>query len=47
VALYALRVFENRVLKRIFGFQKEEVTRGSIKLKYLELHMLQWSLNIA
>jgi len=41
VALYGLRVFENRVPNRIFGIQKEEVTGGSMKLQNVDLHKLQ------
>jgi hypothetical protein len=35
---YKLRVFENRVLRRIFGPKIQEVTRGWIKLHNEELH---------
>jgi hypothetical protein len=32
------KVFENRVLKRIFGPKKEEVTGGWRRLHYEEVH---------
>jgi hypothetical protein len=35
-----LRVFENRVLRRIFGPKRDEVTGGWRKLHYEELHGL-------
>jgi hypothetical protein len=35
-----LRVFENRVLRRIFGPKRDEVTRGWKKLLNEELHNL-------
>jgi hypothetical protein len=35
--LHRLRVFENRVLRRIFGPKKDEVTGGSEKLHKEEL----------
>jgi hypothetical protein len=37
---YRLRVFENRVLRRIFGQKREEVTRDWRKLHNEELHNL-------
>jgi hypothetical protein len=37
---YRLRVFENRLLRRIFGPKKAEVTGGSRKLHNEELHDL-------
>jgi hypothetical protein len=37
---YRLRVFENRVLRRIFGPKRDEVTRGWRKLHNEELHDL-------
>jgi hypothetical protein len=37
---YRLRVFENRVLKGIFGPKKDEVTEGWRKLHNEELHNL-------
>jgi hypothetical protein len=37
---YRLRVFENRVLKRIFRPKTDEVTGGWIKLHNEELHNL-------
>jgi hypothetical protein len=43
---YRLRVFENRVLRRIFGPMKEEVTGGWRKLHNEELHNLYTSQNI-
>jgi hypothetical protein len=39
-------VFENRVLRRIFGPKKNEVIRGWRKLRYEELHNLYGSSNI-
>jgi hypothetical protein len=41
-----LRVFENRVLRRIFGPQRDEVTREWRKLHNEELHILYSSPNI-
>jgi hypothetical protein len=38
-------VFENEVLKRIFGPKRDEVTGGWRKLRNEELHNLQSSLN--
>jgi hypothetical protein len=35
---HRLRVFENRVLRRIFGPKRNEVMRGWRKLHYEELH---------
>jgi hypothetical protein len=37
---HRLRVFENRVLRRIFGPKREEVTGGLRKLHNEELHNL-------
>jgi hypothetical protein len=37
---YKLRVFENRVLRRIFGPKRDEVTGGWRKLHNEELHNL-------
>jgi hypothetical protein len=37
---YRRRVFENRVLKRIFGPRRDEVTGGWRKLHNEELHNL-------
>ena len=42
----SLRVFENRVLRRIFGLKRVEVTRERIKLHNEELNDLYSSLNI-
>jgi hypothetical protein len=39
-------VFENRVLRRIFGPKRDEVTRGWRKLHNEELHNLYSSPNI-
>jgi hypothetical protein len=39
-------VFENRVLRRIFGPKRDEVTRGWRKLHYEELHSLHSSPSI-
>jgi uncharacterized membrane protein len=41
-----LRIFENRVLRRIFGPKKDEVTREWSKLHNEELNDLHSSLNI-
>jgi hypothetical protein len=41
-----LRVFENRVLRRIFGPKRDEVTGGWIKLQNEELHGLYSSHSI-
>jgi hypothetical protein len=35
---HRLRVFEDRVLRRIFGSKRDEVTRGWRKLRSEELH---------
>jgi hypothetical protein len=43
---HRLRVFENRVLRRIFGPKKDEVTREWRKLHSEELHNLYSSPNI-
>jgi hypothetical protein len=43
---HRLRVFENRVLRRIFGPGREEVAGGWRKLHNEELHNLYSSLNI-
>jgi hypothetical protein len=43
---HRLRVFENRVLKRIFGPKRHEVTRGWRKLHNEELHNLYISPSI-
>jgi hypothetical protein len=40
---YRLRVFENRVLRRIFGPKRDEVTSGWRKLHNEELHGLYCS----
>jgi hypothetical protein len=37
---HRLRVFENRVLRRIFGAKRDEVTGGWRKLHNEELHNL-------
>ena len=42
-----LRVFENRVLRRIFGFKRDEVTGEWRKLHNEELNNLYSSPNIA
>jgi hypothetical protein len=41
-----LRVSENRVLRRIFGLEKDELTGERIKLHNEELNDLYCSLNI-
>jgi hypothetical protein len=43
---HRLRVFENRVLKRIFGPKRDEVIGGWIKLHNEELHSLYCSPSI-
>jgi hypothetical protein len=43
---HRLRVFENRVLRRIFGPKRDDVTRDWRKLHNEELHNLYSSLNI-
>jgi hypothetical protein len=43
---HRLRVFESRVLRRIFGPKKHEVTGGWIKLHNEELHNLYSSPSI-
>jgi hypothetical protein len=43
---HRLRVFENRVLRRIFGPKREEVTRDWKKLHSRELHNLYSSPDI-
>jgi hypothetical protein len=40
-----LRLFENRVLRRIFGPKREEVSGGWGKLHNVELHDLYASTN--
>jgi hypothetical protein len=39
-------VFENRVLRRIFGLERDEVTGGGRKLQNEELHNLYSSPSI-
>jgi hypothetical protein len=41
-----LRVFENRVLRRIFGPERDDVTEGWRKLHNEEIHNLYSSPNI-
>jgi hypothetical protein len=43
---HRLRVFENRVLRGIFGQKRDEVTGGLIKLHNEEIHNLYCSLSI-
>jgi hypothetical protein len=43
---HRLRVFENRVLRKIFGPERDEVTREWRKLHSEELYGLYYSLNI-
>jgi hypothetical protein len=44
--VYRLRVFENRVLRRIFGPKRDEVTGERRKLHNEDLHILYSSPNI-
>jgi hypothetical protein len=39
---HRLRVFENRVLRRIFGPRRDEVTEGWRKIHNEELHNLHY-----
>jgi hypothetical protein len=41
-----VRVFENRMLRRIFGPERDEVTGNWRKLQNEELHNLQSSSNL-
>jgi hypothetical protein len=43
---YRLRVFKNRVLRKIFGLKRDEVTRDWRKLHNEELHSLYTSPSI-
>jgi hypothetical protein len=43
---HRLRVFENRMLRRVFGPKRDEVTGGCRKLHIEELHSLYSSPNI-
>jgi hypothetical protein len=43
---HGLRVFENRVLRRIFGPKRDEVTGGWRKLRNEEIHNLSSSPSI-
>jgi hypothetical protein len=43
---HRLRVFENRLLRRIFGLKRDEVTGGWTKLHNEELHNLYSSPSI-
>jgi hypothetical protein len=43
---HRMRVFENRVLRRIIGLDRDEVTEGWRKLHNEELHNLYFSLCI-
>jgi hypothetical protein len=43
---HRLRVFENRVLRRIFGIKRDEVTGGWRKLHYEEIHNLYSQPNV-
>jgi hypothetical protein len=45
-SLFRLRVFENRVLRRIFGLKRDEVTGEWRKLHTQELHDLYSSPSI-
>jgi hypothetical protein len=44
--LHRLKLFANRMLRRIFGPKRDEVTGGWRKLHNEELHNLYSSLNI-
>jgi hypothetical protein len=54
---HRLRVFENRVLRRIFGPQRDEVTRGWRKLhnlysspsviRMVKLRRMRWAWHVA
>jgi hypothetical protein len=44
--MHRLRVFENRVLKRICGSKTNDVTEGWRKLRNVELHNLHSSTSI-
>jgi hypothetical protein len=43
---YRLKVFENRMLKRIFGYKRDEVTGEWRRLRNKELYALYFSPNI-
>jgi len=43
---HKLRIFENRVLREIFGLKRGEVTREWTKLRNVELYDLYCSTNI-
>ena len=43
---HGLRVFENNVLRKMFGAKKDEITGGWRKLHNAELHALYYSPNI-
>jgi hypothetical protein len=43
---HRLRVFENRVLRRIFGLKSDQVTGGCMELQNEELHNLYSSPSI-
>ena len=43
---HILRVFENKVLRKIFGAKRDEITREWRKLHNAELHALYSSANI-
>jgi hypothetical protein len=43
---YRLKIFENRVFRRIFGPKRDEVAAGWRKLHNEELHNLHSSLNV-
>jgi hypothetical protein len=43
ICVHTMRVFENRVLRRIFGTKRDEVTGDCRKLHNEELHNLYFS----
>ena len=43
---HRLRVFENKVLRKVFGAKRDEITRDWRKLHNAELHAFYYSPNI-